>query len=97
MSTANFEVLNDSYRFMRRNRHIIERSPDQAYISAFLFTSKTSYIRKKILGYDSNMDLGNDTRKRYLESVFGHFVGPLSGSQTHRFLFRWEPPCLRIK
>lgn len=46
MSPITIEIMQDSYRFLRRNRHIIEESPDQAYISALLFAPKASHIRR---------------------------------------------------
>lgn len=39
--------VEDAYRFMLRNRWIIEQAPLQAFVSAMLFTPADSIIRRQ--------------------------------------------------
>lgn len=69
-------MMEDTYRFLRHSRHIIEESPNQAYTSALLFAPKTSRIRRAYENYIPKWiklrTRLNDTWGACLETLLGH-------------------------
>lgn len=101
-STDLFHMMQETYRFLRQNKHLIEESPNQAYTFPLLFAPKSSWVRRnyqnRIPQWIRLRTRLNNTWDACLETLLGHSteVISLAFSSDGSLLASKSQDCTRL-